>query len=585
MGRIKFLSFFFLIFLAAIAARLFYWQVVEGENLARAASLQRNLTRQIPADRGTIYAKDGKILAGNEAGYLVFASTVDLKDSVAGVAKKLAPILASAQTEQLSRLTLLKGQQLPTVDAKEIELDLVAKLSKPNNYYIPLVHHLPQKYTDQVEQLNIFGLGFDPEPIRLYPEGSLAATTLGFVGSDTNGEAVGYFGLEGFYNAELSGKSGVESLEKDAAGRPIPIGSFDILPPRDGRDLTTTIDRFVQFIVEKHLREGVALYGARSGTATVLDPKTGDILASVTWPAFDPRDYQRYDKAGYKDGLTGDTYEPGSTFKIATMAIGLDTGVVGPDTECPVCSGPLVVQGHSIKTWNNKYFASGETMTKILEHSNNVGTAWLAGKVGRDRFYEYTKKFGLGVKTGLDIEGEESGVFYSGSSVLQPLDLATMGFGQGFSTTALKILQIAGSIANEGMMMQPRFVSKITDLDREIVLEPKKVGQVIKPETARVLTQMLVKAVENGEARRLVPKGYRVAGKTGTAQIAIAGKYDPNKTIASFVGFTPAEDPKFAMIVKYVEPTTTPHGATTAVPTFMSITKDLFGYFGLAPSP
>lgn len=585
MGRIKFLSIFFLIFLAAIAARLFYWQVIEGENLARAASLQRNLTRQIPAERGTIYARDGKILAGNEAGYLVFASTVDLKDPVAGVAKKLSGIIAAAQTEQMSKLTLLKGQVLPEVSAKAIELDLVAKLSKPNNYYIPLVRRLPQKYSDQIRELNIFGLGFDPEPLRMYPEGSLAATTLGFVGSDSDGDQVGYFGLEGFYNAELSGKSGVESLEKDAAGRPIPIGSFDILPPRDGRDLTTTIDRFVQFIVEKHLREGVEKFGAKSGTATVLDPKTGDILASVTWPAFDPRGYERYDKAGYKDGLTGDTYEPGSTFKIATMAIGLDTGLVGPDTSCPVCHEALVVQGHSIRTWNNKYFTSGETMTKILEHSNNVGTAWLAGKVGRDKFYEYAKKFGLGDKTGLDIEGEETGVFYSGSSVLQPLDLATMGFGQGFSTTALKILQIAGTIANGGVMMQPRLVSKITDLDREIILDPKAVGQVIKPETARVLTQMLVRAVENGEAKRLVPPGYRVAGKTGTAQIAIAGKYDPNKTIASFVGFTPAEDPKFAMIVKYVEPTTTPHGATTAVPTFMAITKDLFGFFGLAPSP
>lgn len=585
MGRIKLLSFFFLIFLAAIAARLFYWQVIEGEKLARAASLQRNLTRQIPAERGTIYARDGKILAGNAAGYLVFASTVDLKESIPGTAKKLAAIFAAAKEEELSQLTLLKGQELPSVDAKKIELELVAKLSQPSNYYIPLIHHLPQKYTDELKNLNIFGLGFDPEPLRMYPEGSLAATTLGFVGSNTNGEPFGYFGLEGFYNAELSGRSGLESLERDGAGRPIPIGSFDILPPRDGRDLTTTIDRFVQFTVERHLREGVALYGAKSGTATVLDPRTGDILASVTWPAFDPRGFEYYDKSGYKDGLTADTYEPGSTFKIATMGIGLDTGVVGPDTECPVCGGALVVQGHSIKTWNNKYFPTGETMTKILEHSNNIGTAWLAGKVGREKFYEYAKKLGIGEKTGIDIEGEETGVFYSGSSVLQPLDLATMGFGQGFSTTALKILQIAGAVANGGLMMEPRLVSKITDLDREIQLPPKQVGQVIKSETARVLTQMLVKAVENGEARRLVPKGYRVAGKTGTAQIAIAGKYDPNKTIASFVGFAPAEDPKFAMIVKYVEPTTTPHGATTAVPTFMAITKDLFGYFGLAPTP
>jgi cell division protein FtsI/penicillin-binding protein 2 len=224
-------------------------------------------------------------------------------------------------------------------------------------------------------------------------------------------------------------------------------------------------------------------------------------------------------------------------------------------------------------------------MTKVLEHSNNVGTAWLATKLGKDKFFSYAKAFGVGEKTGIDLQGESVGVFYEAPSKMVPLDLATMGFGQGFSTTALKMVQIAATIANGGKLTQPHFVTKIADGDRDIAVNTPRPKQVIKPATAQSLTEMMINAVVNGEARRLVLPGYRIAGKTGTAQVPIAGHYDANKTIASFVGFAPAEDPKFVMIVKYDEPTTTPHGATTAVPTFMAITKELFPYFGLTPTP
>lgn len=583
MFRAKLLAILLLTFLGLIALRLFYWQVIEGTNLARAAAEQRSLVRQIPAQRGDILARDGKILAGSEAGYLLFASTVDLKDSPTSVAKKLAKILASAQTEDQVELDLPKGVEIPKVDAVQMERALVSKLATAGSYYVPLAHKLKQKYAEEIVALKIDGLGFDPEPRRLYPEGSLAATTLGFVGSSDSGEPAGYFGLEGFYNGELAGRSGVEKLERDPAGRPILIGTFDILPPQDGRTLTTTIDRYVQLVTERKLREGVEKYGAKKGSAMVMDPKTGDILASVTWPAFDPRRHTLSGEGDYKDGIISDTYEPGSTFKTVTMAAGLDTGVVKPETVCDACGGPFLVQGQSIHTWNNKYFPTGETMIKVLEHSNNVGTAWLATKLGKDKMYQYTKAFGVGEKTGVDLQGEESGVFYNLSSIA-PIDLATMGFGQGFSTTALKMLQIMGTVANGGEMMKPRLVSKITEVGKEINIPTESVRQVIKKETAFTLTQMLQSAVENGEARRLIPQGYRVAGKTGTAQVAIAGHYDPTKTVASFVGFAPVEDPKFVMIVKYTEPTTTPFGATTAVPTFMDITKELFGYYGIAPS-
>jgi len=581
--RVKFLAGVFLFSIVVIAARLFYWQVMDGDNLARAAASQRSLTRQIPAERGKILASDGKILVGNESGYLLFASTVDLKDSPGSVAKLLAPIILASQTEDQTGLDLPKDVEVPKLELKDLEKSLANKLATPDNYYIPLAHRLKQKYADQIDALKIFGLGLDPEPRRIYPEGSLLATTLGFVGAASSGEPQGYFGLEGFYNNELAGRSGVERLERDAAGNPILIGQIDTLPPQDGRTVTTSIDRYVQLVVEKHLREGVAKYGAKKGTAVVLDPKTGAVLASVTWPSFDPRGWQYFTKDFYKDGAVSETYEPGSTFKVLGMAAGLDLGMVNPETVCTECGGPFKVQGQEIHTWNNQYYPTGETMTKVLEHSNNVGMAWLATKIGKDKFYSYAKAFGVGEPTGVDIQGEEAGVFYQLKDIA-PIDLATMAFGQGFTTTALKILQIMSAVANGGVLTEPHVVTKLTDAGRDIPVQLAAPKQVIKPETARVLTQMLASAVEHGEARRLVPAGYRVAGKTGTAQVPVAGHYDPNKTVASFVGFAPAEDPKFAMIVKYDQPTTTPFGATTAVPTFMDITKELFGYFGVAPS-
>ncbi len=581
--RINFVAWIIFILLTAIAARLGYWQILNGDNLARAASLQRSLSRPIPAQRGQILARDGKILVANESGYLLFASTVDLKVKPAEAAGKLAPILSAATAEDQGELSLPKDTILPKIEIKDLEKTLTVKLSQADNYYIPLAHRLKQKYADQIYALGIYGLGFDQEPRRLYPEGSLLATTLGFVGSSATGDPLGYFGLEGFYNGELSGRNGVQHLERDAAGHPILLGDSNTLAPQDGRSITTTIDRFVQLIVEKHLREGVEKYGARKGTAVVMDPKTGGILAAVTWPAFDPRGYQYFSKDFYTDDAVSDTYEPGSTFKVLTMAAGIDSGTVTPDTICAACGAPFEVQGHSIRTWNNQYYPTGETMTKVLEHSNNVGTAWLATKMGKDKFYSYAKAFGVGDKTGIDIEGEESGIFYDPKKIA-PIDLATMAFGQGFSTTAVKILQIVGTVANGGKLPQLHIVSKLTDTGVDIPLKIPDPKQVIKPLTASLLTQMMIGAVEHGEAHRLVPPGYRVAGKTGTAQVPVAGHYDAHKTVASFVGFAPAEDPKFVMIVKYVEPTTTPFGATTAVPTFMDITKELFGYFGVAPS-
>lgn len=581
--RVKIIAVLFFTFLVLVAGRLFYWQVVAGPVLAKAASLQRSAVEKIPAQRGLILSKDGNILVGNDPSYLLFASTIDLKQSPAQLAHLIGPIIFQYQKDLTGSLVLNKGQTAPDVNEQNIELDLVSKLSAEKSYYVPLYHYLPQKYVDEIKSLIVFGLGFDLEPIRLYPEGAMAATTLGFVASGNLGQPQGYFGLEGYYDGELAGTSGLQKLERDASGKPILIGTYDLQLPQDGRSIKTTIDRYVQFVVEKHLREGLIKYGAKQASAVVMDPKTGDILASATLPSFDPRDFSIFGSDLYRDGSVGDTFEPGSIFKAVTMAAGLDTGTLTPTTVCPICDKAFTVQGHEIQTWNNSYFSPGtETMTTVLEHSDNVGAAWVANKLGKDTYFKYAKAFGVGDRTGVDIEGEQAGVFYDGVKNIQPIDLATMSFGQGFSLTALKMVQIYASFANNGLMMQPRFVSTIIAGDKTIDIPVKQVGQIVKPQTSKVLGDMLVAAVENGEARRIIPHGMRIAGKTGTAQVPIAGHYDPNKTVASFIGYGPVDNPRFVMIIKYTEPTSSPYAALTAEPTFFDIAKDLYGYFGLA---
>ena len=578
----------FIFFAAAIAARLFYWQVINYNQFAEAAESQYTSTLEIGSQRGKIFSSDGEILASNETSYLVFATLSDLRKKfqessmleveVKKAIEELSPILLD---EKL--LKYPEPEKISTAEKEQIIKSIKNKLSESFNktklVWVPLAYKISEKTKNKIEKLNLGYIGFEKQAIRFYPEDFLAPHILGFVGENEAGVETGYLGLEGYYNDELKGKPGKLIQELDAQGRPILVGEAQEFAPQNGRDLVLTLDRSVQYIVEKHLEEGVKRYGANSGSIVVLSPKTGGVLAMANYPDYKPSKWEHFSETRRRNLSIADVYEPGSTFKVITMAAALNEKVVEPSTICP-CKGPLKIGVYEIRTWNNEYH-SNSTMTQVLQHSDNVGAAFASQKLGVDKFLKYIRDFGIGRSTDIDLQGEEYGLV---KEAWYPIDLATGAFGQGLSTTALQMTAAVGAIANDGILMKPYIVQKIIGEERSVEIQPKSVRQVINKETATILKEMMIAAVEGGEARRIIPKGYRIAGKTGTAQIPIAGHYDPRKTVASFVGFGPVEDPKFVMLVKFNQPSTSPYGSETAAPLFFEITKDLFAYWGVPPS-
>ena len=540
-----------------IGVRLFYWQVVMGGKLAEAASDQYYFKLTLSPRRGNILASDGQALTTNKLAYLVYAEPKKVADKKE-FAGKVGPLI--------------------NLDPKEV----LARLNQENIVWAALARKVEENKQSELANLKLTGLGFEKEGKRFYPEASFAAHLLGFVGSDDTGQDKGYFGLEGYYNLALKGKPGSLIQEKDAQGLPILLGESRRIPAEDGQTLELNLDRTVQFILEEKLKAGISRYGAKEGLVVVMDPKTGAVLGAAAYPAYDPRSFNSYPADVYPNPLVADTYEPGSTFKALVMAAALNERTVDPLTKYNE-EGPVQIGEYSIRTWNNEYH--GElTATQILEKSSNPGMVFVGQKLGKNKFYEYMDKFGFGKKTGIDLE-EETSPDLRPRSEWKDIDLATASFGQGIAVTPIQMLAAIAALANEGNLMEPQVVKRMIDLTGKVIeRKPKKQTQVITPITARVITEMLVSAVDNGEAKWAKPKGYRIAGKTGTAQIPVAGHYDANKTIASFVGFAPATNPKFAMLVLLREPSTSPWGSETAAPLFFNIAKDLFAYYGISPS-
>lgn len=548
---------FFAFGFLCISGRLFYWQIVEGASLQQAGQDQYGTTVTLTPQRGEILASDNFPLVTNRLSYLIFANPKEIKNPNT-TAEILSPILQEDSATISALLSL-------------------------NKFWISLSPDANYLAKNKIDTLKIPGVGFAENYTRLYPEASMAAQLLGFVGKDNNGNPKGYFGLEGYYDGLLKGRPGIATEVDDAFGRPVLSEINENSGKADGSSLKLYVDRTIQYIVEQKLQEGITKFGADAGMAVVMDPKTGGVLALAAFPSFDEATYGNFDESLYKNPLITNTYEPGSTFKPLIMSAAIDAGLVKPQTTCPICGGPVTIGGYTIQTWDDKHFPN-ETMIDILKNSDNDGMIYVSELLGHDKMLTYINKFGIGSMTGIDLQGEEA-VPLKPQDQWYPIDFATASFGQGISVTPIELLDAFSAIANNGERMEPHVVQSVVNPQGQVIpLAPKVLDQPISAETAQIMTQMLVYTVDNGEAAFARLPGYRVAGKTGTASIPVSGHYDSSQTIASFIGFAPADNPKFSMLVILDKPTASIYGSETAAPVFFDIAKALLAYYGVAPT-
>ena len=555
--RHKLVLFSILFAFLLVVFRLFYWQIIKASELSVLGRLQYGTAIKLLPKRGEIKTSDGFPIATNKITYQVFANPKEIKD-LKGSAEELASIL-------------------------DIPVSSVSGQLAMDKFWVPIDEGIDIEIKNKIENLKLSGIGFAEQYKRFYPEASLAAHLLGFVGKDEAGTDKGYFGLEGYYDRLLRGEEGIATQVKNELGKPILAKLSAATGGSNGKNLILSIDRSIQFLAESKLEQGIEKYGARGGMIGIMDPKTGNILALSSFPTFDPRSYQKYSEDLFRNTFISDLYEPGSTFKPIIMSSALDANAVTPETKCNICSGPISIGGFEIHTWNDKYYPN-ITMLETIQHSDNTGMVFVSQKLGLDRTISYLNKFGMGRNTGVDLQGEVSGVLKDRDS-WYTVDLATTAFGQGISVTPIQLLTAVAAIANGGRLMEPHIVSAVEyEYGNPIKIPPKTLGQTIKPETAKIMTDIMVNAVNKGEASWTRLKGFRIAGKTGTASIPIAGHYDPNQTIASFIGFAPAEDPKFVMLVVLDRPTTSIYGAETAAPIFFDISRSLLTHFRVPSS-
>jgi cell division protein FtsI/penicillin-binding protein 2 len=537
-----------------------------GSDLSSQAKNQYAASTVTSAPRGNILASDGTPWVARTQAWQIYVNPHQITDTPVSIAAKLAPLLVVDPTDKTALLT----------EEEQIQ----GLLSKDANW-VSIQSKVSDSVKKNIEALGIQGIGFDSQEASYYPEASSAAQLLGFVGKDADGNDIGYFGLEGYYNLPLMGKPGFVGGEKDALGSPILLSGGTQISAVSGVDLNTNIDKRIQNVIETELANGIQKYGASGGSVTIMDPKTGRVLAMTSLPSFDPANYSQYSDSLFKNPVITDTFEPGSIFKPIIMVSALDAGLVTPDTECDICNGPLKVDKYLIETWNNVYHP-GSSMTDVIVNSDNVGMSFVGQKLGADNLYDYLTKFGIGQKTGIDLQGEVAPKLRD-KGTWSDVDLATASFGQGVAVTGIEMVRAVSAIANGGYLVTPRVVDSVSGDGWQEEVKTDTPIRIISQQAAQETTQMMVDAANYGEAKWCRIPGFSVAGKTGTAQIPVAGHYDPTNTNHSFIGFAPANNPKFVMLVTLKSPTSSQWAAETAAPLWYAIAKDLFPYMGVEP--
>lgn len=557
---------FILVFII-IVSRLVYIQGFQAKKYAAKASVQQSRKFEIPASRGIVYLQDSQGLYPIALNNKVYTLAVDpkfVKDADL-TAQKLNEILNTNKN------------------------DLKDQLTKQSRY-VEINKSISTDQADKIKSFSLPGVILIERASRYYTEGSLFSHVLGYVNDDGKGQ----YGFEQFSDEAMGGTNGQYNTATDALGVPIRSADNTISEPVAGKSYVLTIDRGLQSVAQEALKQAIESNRAESGSILVMDVKTGAIKAMVNYPDYDPNNFRQVkDYRVFSNTSVSSLFEPGSGFKVITMAAGLDTGKVQPNTTYND-AGEVKVGDKIIKNAENHKFGIS-TMTDVIQKSLNTGVVFVlqslggtSGKItpeGKQSFFSYIEKFGFGKITGIEQAGEVS------SKVKPPttydVDYANMSFGQGISVNSLQLLTAVGAIANKGVLMKPYLVEGELQSDQSLKkTQPQIVRSVMSQQSASDLTQIMTQVVEHGSGYLTRMKGYQIAGKTGTAQVPRSdGKgYEDNKNIGSFVGFAPAEDPKFVMLVRIDYPKTEGFAEKTAVPAFATVTKELLRYYQIPPS-
>lgn len=515
---------------------------------------QQNISsiRRLPAERGIIYDRGGQVLAVNTLQYEI------------GVSPNL--VTGDKKREVAAFLAVVLSRD---------EFEIYGQLTTPTQW-VQLARPVTAEVGQQIADKDILGVTIDPLSKRFYPQRTLAAPLIGFVIEDNNNTR-GAMGVEGSYNAQLAGRV----ISQEVSNVPFQLPAENTGSQR-GMDIVLTIDRDVQFWTEYELNRAITETNATGGTIIVMNPRNGDILAMASYPMFDPNTFQEVEdpKLLTNPAISG-AYEPGSVFKVLTMAGALNTGAITTQWTYND-QGILTVGGVDIRNWDRNAYGVVDATT-ALSKSLNVGMATIALQMGQEKFYTSLRAFGIGQRTGVDLPGEEAGILkVPGDTDWSESNLATNSFGQGVSVTPLQMITAVAAIANDGLMMQPRIVSQIVDGETIMNAQPAAIGRPVSAETAEIVTNMMIRAIvdEGGGVPLAQIPGFTIAGKTGTAQIPSPTGYEPNTSIASFIGFLPADDPQIIILVKLDRPTGY-WGSQVAAPVFKRLAERMVILLGI----
>jgi len=549
-NRIKLLFFILSFLIILLIARLVWIQIINNEEYYDRALKQRITELKVVPDRGNIYDINGKELAVSVQSITVVGLPKQITNPTQ-TAGKLAAVLS-------------------------IDYGILTKRLKRNAYAVYLERKISDQKYQKIKEMDLRGITFIDENKRIYPKDTLASQLVGFVGVDENGLE----GIELAYDSQLTGIKGKMLTERDASGRIIPEAVIDYIPEENGNDIYLTINEAIQHRSEHEIASAVDTYNAKSGTIIIMEPKTGNIVSMANYPAFNPNNISKYKQPDWRNRAIADNYEPGSTFKIITTASALEEGVVNSN-DVFFDSGEVKVEKEIIECWEEDGHGK-ELFSEVVQNSCNPGFVQVGLRMGKETFFKYIDAFGFGHKTNIELPGEAVGQLPNYDNV-GDIELATVSFGRGISVTPIQLITAVSAVANNGIMLKPNFIDKIIDQKGNIKIlnQSTEIRRVVSKTTSQKTLELLENVVSQGTGVNAYIEGYRVGGKTGTAEHYRGDLYD-----SSFIGVFPVNDPKFViLVVLYGIDGQVYYASQTAAPVFKNIATDLIRYYKMPAQP